>query len=103
MEIYFIVTFVGEHCSWRRTILQNFEYQGLEVFLFIGLEFNILHRISAVSKNMTGLIMILTNEPFFEDLQNILYQIIEENDLNNSRGKWERKVEELPMSNWRTL
>ena len=23
MEIYFIVTFVGEHCSWRRTILQN--------------------------------------------------------------------------------
>ena len=23
MEIYFIVTFVGEHCSWRRTILQT--------------------------------------------------------------------------------
>ena len=52
---------------------------------------------------MTGLIMILTNEPFFEDLQNILYQIIEENDLNNSRGKWERKVEALPMSNWWAL
>ena len=23
MEIYFIVTFVGEHCSWRRTNLQT--------------------------------------------------------------------------------